>query len=47
MSGKTITAIAKQLTAEGIPTLGGKDTWGSRTVESVLTNEKYKGVAHL
>lgn len=47
MSGKTITAIAKQLTADGIPTPGGKDTWGSRTVESILTNEKYKGDARL
>ena len=47
MSGKTITAIAKQLTAERIPTPGGKDTWGSRTVESILTNEKYKGDARL
>lgn len=47
MSGKTITAIAKQLTAEGIPTPGCKDTWGSRTVESILTNEKYKGDARL
>lgn len=40
MGGKTIMAIAKQLTAERIPTPGGKDTWGSRTVESILTNEK-------
>ena len=47
MGGKTITAIAKQLTAERIPTPGGKDTWGSRTVESILTNEKYKGDARL
>ena len=45
MGGKTITAIAKQLTAERIPTPGGKDTWGSRTVESILTNEKYKRTA--
>lgn len=43
MSGKTITAIAKQLTAEGIPTPGGKEKWVGRTVESILTNEKYKG----
>lgn len=47
MSGKTITAIAKQLTAEGIPTPGGKEKWVGRTVESILTNEKYKGDARL
>lgn len=47
MSGKTVTAIAKQLTADGIPTPGGKKTWGSTTVESILTNEKYKGDARL
>lgn len=47
MSGKTITAIAKRLTAEGIPTPGGKEKWVGRTVESILTNEKYKGDARL
>ena len=47
MSGKTTTAIAKQLTDEGILTPGGKEKWGSRTVESILTNEKYKGDARL
>ena len=47
MSGKTTTAIAKQLTAEGILTPAGKPTWGSRTVESILTNEKYRGDARL
>ena len=47
MSGKTMTAIAKQLTDDGIPTPCGKDTWGSRTVESILTNEKYRGDARL
>lgn len=42
-----MTAIAKQLTDDGIPTPCGKDTWGSRTVESILTNEKYQGDARL
>ena len=47
MSGKTVTAIAKQLTDEGIPTPCGKSVWGSRTVMSILTNEKYRGDARL
>lgn len=47
MSGKTITAIAKQLTSEGIPTPSGREVWGGRTVESILMNEKYKGDARL
>ncbi len=47
MSGKTTTAIAKQLTTEGIPTPAGKSKWGSKTVESILSNEKYKGDARL
>lgn len=47
MSGKTVTAIAKQLTNEGIPTPGGKPLWRCTTVESILTNEKYKGDARL
>ncbi len=47
MSGKTVTAIAKQLTDEGIPTPCGKAVWGSRTVMSILTNEKYRGDARL
>ena len=47
MSGKTVKAIAKQLTAEGVPTPGGKTVWRDATVESILTNEKYKGDARL
>ena len=47
MSGKTITAIAKQLTEEEIPTPSGKVKWCSTTIESILTNEKYKGDARL
>ena len=47
MSGKTPQSIAKQLTDEGIPTPGGKTIWRDRTVESILTNEKYKGDARL
>lgn len=47
MCGKTTYAIAAQLTAEGIPTPGGKQKWQASTVESILTNEKYKGEARL
>ena len=47
MSGKTSCAIARQLMADGIPTPAGKTKWQSSTVESILTNEKYKGDALL
>jgi len=47
MSGKTVKAIAKQLTTEGVLTPGGKTVWRDATVESILTNEKYKGDARL
>ena len=39
--------IAKHLTASGIKTPGGKDKWQKSTVDSILTNEKYKGDALL
>lgn len=45
--GKSPSAIGKYLTAEGIPTPAGKKKWGSKTIESILTNEKYKGDALL
>lgn len=44
---KAPSAIAAYLTSEGIPTPGGKTIWRSKTVESILTNEKYKGDARL
>ena len=47
LQGKTPYGIAKILTAEGIPTPGGKTKWGSTVIESILTNEKYKGDALL
>lgn len=47
MEGKTVNAIAKHLTATGIPTPRGKAVWQTSTVESILTNEKYKGDALL
>ena len=45
--GKSPSAIASYLTDEGIKTPGGKTIWRSKTVESILSNEKYKGDALL
>lgn len=47
IDGKTVSYIAKHLTAQHIPTPAGKEIWQTRTVESILTNEKYKGDARL
>jgi len=47
IDGMTISAIAKTLTREGVPTPGGKEKWQTKVVESILTNEKYKGDALL
>lgn len=47
MEGKTPCAIAKALTAAGIPTPRDKEKWAVSTVLSILTNEKYKGAAIL
>jgi DNA invertase Pin-like site-specific DNA recombinase len=47
MEGKTPSAIAKYLTERGIKTPGGKDKWQTTTINSILTNEKYKGDALL
>ena len=47
VSGKSTFTIAKRLTDDGIPTPGGKDKWRATTVESILSNEKYKGAALL
>lgn len=43
IQGKTLNWIAKHLTEQGVPTPRGKAKWQSSTVESILTNEKYKG----
>ncbi|MBQ8541798.1 MAG: recombinase family protein [Clostridia bacterium] len=47
IEGKTVNAIAKHLTKANIPTPRGKYTWQTSTIESILTNEKYKGAAIL
>lgn len=43
MQGKTACTIAKELTADGIPTPAGKKEWRASTVKSILQNEKYRG----
>ena len=45
--GKSASHIANLLMAEGIPTPGGKATWRSNVVLSILQNEKYTGNALL
>lgn len=47
MEGKTSSAIAKYLADSDIPSPGGKKRWQVATVDSILTNEKYKGDALL
>lgn len=47
IEGKTPCYIAKHLTEKGVATPGRKKVWQVSTVESILTNEKYKGDARL
>lgn len=47
LAGKSLLNIAKDLTADKIPTARGKTNWSSARVQSILTNEKYKGDALL
>ena len=47
LEGKTMSAIAKYLTNEKIPTPARKTIWTASTIKSILTNEKYKGDALL
>jgi site-specific DNA recombinase len=47
VNGKSVNHIARHLTKCGIPTPRGKTNWQCSTVESILTNEKYKGDAIL
>jgi DNA invertase Pin-like site-specific DNA recombinase len=47
LEGRTPSGIATLLTEANIPTPGGKERWQSSTVESILTNEKYRGDAIL
>lgn len=47
INGRTVNYIAQHLTNKRIPTPRGKEKWQPSTVESILTNEKYKGAALL
>lgn len=47
MQGKTPFMIASGLTASRIPTPARKEKWPVSTIQSILTNEKYKGSALL
>ena len=47
LRGMTPYSIARQLTAEGVLSPGGKEKWNAGAVRSILTNEKYKGDALL
>jgi len=43
MEGKSYSAIAKHLTAEGIPSPMGNPKWALATVRNILANETYRG----
>lgn len=47
LDGKSAAAIARYLMARGIPTPGGVEKWQTTTIDSILTNEKYRGDAVL
>lgn len=47
IEGRSINYIANHLTQLGIQTPRGKAKWNTSTIESILTNEKYKGSAIL
>lgn len=47
LAGDSLATIASDLNADGIPTPSGVGQWQRGTIESILTNEKYKGDAVL
>ena len=47
MQGMSVVAVANHLTALGIPSPSGKETWHASVVYSILSNEKYRGDALL
>ena len=47
LAGDSIGSICKLLQSKGIQSPMGKEKWSQRTVQSILTNEKYKGDALL
>jgi len=47
LDGKSESHIARHLMEQGVLSPGGKETWATTTIRSILTNEKYKGDALL
>ncbi len=47
LEGLTPYAIAKELTRRGILTVTGQSKWNAATINSVLRNEKYAGMARI
>ena len=47
LAGNSLQQIANGLTADGIPTPMGRTVWQASVVQSILSNEKYKGDALL
>ena len=47
LDGKSTSGIARYLTNQGIPTPSGGQRWQCTTIDSILTNEKYRGDALL
>lgn len=47
LEGMSPHSIARELTKRGIKTVKGRDAWRAATIQSILTNEKYKGDALL
>ncbi len=47
LAGDSLVAISRLLNEKRIPTPMKKTNWGTQTIQSILTNEKYKGDALL
>lgn len=45
LAGDSFIEICRSLEEQGIPSPGGKATWQRSTIQSILSNEKYKGDA--
>lgn len=47
LKGKSVLGILRELENQGIKSPTGKDKWCKRTIEVMLSNEKYTGAVHL
>lgn len=43
LEGKSIIAISRELEKRGIPSPTGKARWSRRAIDTLLSNEKYRG----